>query len=179
MVDGPDYSRYYPLMKKFKNFQIRGREPLGNPECPYLYRYSIVLFGISFRLHHWIRSDDNRFFHDHACDLISIPLKGFYYNVVPRSDTELNTLCGIRHKATPGHFWRAKAEDKHYLEIPEGGCWTLVIFGKMKQKWGFYVNNNPKKTEYYHRFRPLRYFHRYGIIQDETYTGIPKSGPLS
>ena len=35
------------------------------------------------RIHHWIKSDDTRYFHDHSSDLLSVVLKGTYYNVKP------------------------------------------------------------------------------------------------
>lgn len=35
------------------------------------------------RIHHWIKSDDKRFYHDYSADLLSIVLKGKYDNVVP------------------------------------------------------------------------------------------------
>jgi len=116
------------------------------------------------RIHHWIRSDDNRFFHDHSCDLISIILKGKYYNVTPASEDNLDTRDGIKTLAMAGKPWRAKATQKHYLEIPKEGAWTLLLQGRPYHKWGFYVNN--------HKWRCLRYFHKFGIIQDENYTGI-------
>jgi len=66
-------------MKPYRKFgdilQFR-YERLGRPECPYLHRWTLILFGYSIRLHHWIKSDDRRFFHDHACDFISIILWG-------------------------------------------------------------------------------------------------------
>ena len=74
--------RYKPK-RPFKRFQIRWREALGNSKCPYLYRWTFLFFGYSIRLHHWLKSDDRRFFHDHGSDLISIILKGEYKNVVP------------------------------------------------------------------------------------------------
>lgn len=147
-----------------KIFQIRWKEPLGRPECPYLYRWTLILFGFTVRLHHWLRSDDNRFFHDHSCNLVSIILKGWYYNVTPASETDLDTKHGIKHKATAWRPWYAKATKKHYLEIPEGGAWTLLFQSRPYHKWGFYVNN--------HKWRPLRYFHKFGIIQDKNYTGV-------
>ncbi len=140
-----------PYRKFGKLFQIRWKEPLGSPDCPYLYRWTLILFGFSIRLHHWIKSDDRRFFHDHSSDLISIVLKGRYKNVTPNGAFEVKAPS----------IWKAKAEDRHYLDIPEGGVWTLLLFGRPRHKWGFYVNG--------HRWRPLRYFHKYGIIQDEDY----------
>jgi hypothetical protein len=95
------------LMKPYKKFgtlfQIRWKEALGLPECPYLYRWTLILFGFSIRLHHWIKSDDRRYFHDHACDLISIIFKGQYTNVTPEG-------------AFPATAWKPrfmKAEARH------------------------------------------------------------------
>lgn len=136
---------------KFKPFQIRRKEALGRPECPYLYRWTFLFFNYSVRLHHWLKSDDRRFYHDHSCNLISIILRGSYWNC---------TSCG-------NYFARAfrprymNALERHYLDIPKAGAWTLLLCGRPYHKWGFYVNG--------HKWRPLRYFHKYGIIQDEYY----------
>ena len=145
----------------FRLFQIRWKEALGRPECPYLIRWTFIFFGFSIRLHHWIKSDDNRFFHDHACDLISIILKGYYWNVVPLDDDEPDVKKCRKIKAKAFRPWFAKATQKHYLEIPVGGAWTILFQGRPCRKWGFYVKN--------HKWRPLRYFSKFGIIQDENY----------
>jgi len=138
--------------RKFsKIFQLRWKEKLGNPQCPYLYRWTLILFGFSIRLHHWIKSDDKRFFHDHSCDFISIVLKGRYYNV---TESERKIVKAIS-------MWKSKAVQPHYLDIPKQGAWTLLLCGRPYQKWGFYVKDK--------KIRPLKYFHKYGIIQDERY----------
>ena len=179
--------------KKFKNFQIRWAEKLGYPDDPYLIRWTFILFGYSMRIHHWIKSDDNRYFHDHSSDLLSIVLKGKYWNVKPY-DPDKNPDDKVTHEFVnyylgqyeeyqsenqkkcyvEGIFnswynffhmgqsiWFSKAEDRHYLKIPKGGAWTLMFEGKPRHKWGFYVNG--------HKWRPLRYFHKYGIRQDKDY----------
>ena len=69
--------------RPFKRFQIRWAERLGNQDCPYLVRWTFLFFGYSVRIHHWIKSDDNRFFHDHSANLLSIVLYGRYWNVKP------------------------------------------------------------------------------------------------
>jgi hypothetical protein len=145
-----------PYNKFGKLFQLRWGEKLGFPQCPYLYRWTLILFGFSLRLHHWIKSDDRRFFHDHSCDLISIIIKGRYYNVMP--DENGNP---VKHLAKSWRPRRMKATQRHYLDIPKEGAWTIILCGRPYHKWGFYVNN--------HKWRPLRYFHKYGIIQNETY----------
>jgi hypothetical protein len=144
-------------IKKFNQyFQIRWCEKLGIKESPYLIRWTLVIFGYTIRLHHWIKSDDKRFFHDHACDLISIIIKGYYYNVMP----DENGLP-VKHLATAWKIRRMKATQLHYLDIPNGGAWTILLCGRPYQKWGFIVNG--------HKWRPLRYFHKYGIIQTIDY----------
>ena len=157
---------------------------MGLPECPYLYRWTLILFHRSIRLHHWLRSDDRRFYHDHSSDLISIVLKGNYYNVNPiinnRPPTEMVVDCdGELTDNTDVHYvsgifnswknffhpknsiWFSKAETQHFLDIPKGGAWTLLLEGKKYHKWGFYVKG--------HKWRPLRYFSKFGIIQTKDY----------
>jgi hypothetical protein len=177
-------------------FQIRWKESLGLPECPYLYRWTLILFHRSIRLHHWLRSDDRRFYHDHSSDLISIVLKGKYTNVNPiiknkepeylLRDEEIRNLTNITiNTEEKGLFnqylypvegifnswknffhpknsiWFSKAETQHYLDIPKGGAWTLLLEGKKYHKWGFYVKG--------HKWRPLRYFSKFGVIQTKDY----------
>lgn len=143
-------------------FQIRWKESMGLLSCPYLYRWTLVFFGYTIRLHHWIKSDDRRFFHDHACDLISIIIKGQYYNVMP--DKNGNP---VKYLAKAWIFRKMKAKQRHYLDIPKGGAWTILLCSKPYRKWGFWVDN--KRTGEVVKWRPLRYFHKYGIIQTEDY----------
>jgi hypothetical protein len=138
--------------RKFRSFQIRWKEALGKPECPYLYRWTFIFFGFSIRIHHWLKSDDRRFFHDHSCDFVSIILKGKYKNVTPDGEVEVKA----------GQSWKSNAEARHYLDIPKEGAWTLLLCGRKRRNWGFWDKDN-------HMLRPLEYFHRYGTIQDENY----------
>ena len=140
-----------PLTMKFKAFQLRWKEKLGYAHSPYLYRWTLIIFNYSIRLHHWIRSDDRRYFHDHSCDLMSIVIKGSYINVTPDGSFPVKAIS----------VWKAKAKQQHYLDIPKEGAWTILLCGRPYHKWGFYVNG--------HKWRPLRYFHKFGIIQTKDY----------
>lgn len=148
-------------------FQIRWNEAMGNKDCPYLYRWTFIFFGYTLRIHHWLRSDDNRHFHDHACTLISMIIKGWYYNVVPLDPNNPDVSQCRKIKARAFRPWKSTAYAKHYLEIPKGGAWTILLCGRPYHKWGFYVRN--KKTGEYVKWRPLRYFSKFGVIQDENY----------
>lgn len=159
--------------RQFRRFQIRWKEKLGYEDNPYLIRWTFIFFGYSMRIHHWIKSDDRRYFHDHSSDLLSIVLKGEYDNVTPIIPNSLpdnnekrfhvegifNSLSNFLHMNES--IWFSKAEQQHYLDIPKGGAWTLMFEGRPRHKWGFYVNG--------HKWRPLRYFHKFGIIQDDNY----------
>ena len=163
--------------RKFRPFQVRWAERLGYSDDPYLIRWTFIFFGYSMRIHHWIKSDDNRFFHDHSADLLSIVLNGRYWNVKPIHQNVNPTHNGINNSKwfyVEGIFnswynffhmgksiWFSKAEDQHYLSIPKEGAWTLMFEGRPRHKWGFYVNGK--------KWRPLRYFHKYGIIQTRDY----------
>lgn len=174
-----------------KWFQIRWAEKLGDPNNPYLIRWTFILFGRSIRIHHWLRSDDRRFFHDHSANLVSIVLKGRYYNVVPWQEQYPPNILDIwgtiynqykincRYIPVEGMFnsfynfihcfrdsiWYSKATSKHYLDIPEEGAWTLLFEGKKYHKWGFYVPKKNDSSNKVRKLRPLQYFHKFGIIQ--------------
>lgn len=72
-------------------------------------------------------------------------MKGYYYNVTPDG----------KIKVKAGQWWFSKGTNKHYLDIPFGGCWTLLICSRPYRKWGFWVNGK--------LVRPLKYFHKYGV----------------
>ena len=139
-------------------FQLRWAERLGDPERPYLVRWTLILFGYSVRLHHWMRSDDRRYFHDHSSDLLSIVLKGEYDNVVPKDpdyppdfpDVHATVRWWGRDNCRPLHvhgmfnslrdffrpwnsIWFSKAEQRHFLNIPREGAWTLLFEGRKRQ----------------------------------------------
>ena len=130
-------------MKPFwqtQQFQIRWAEPLGEKHCPYAYRWVLIFFGYSIRLHHFIRSDDKRYFHDHAWWFYTFVLKGSY--------TDVSKDC----KDVLKRFqWRYRpAEHAHYVDVPEGGAWTILFTGQPFRKWGFWVDGT------------LKYFHKFG-----------------
>lgn len=133
-----------PPKSKMKEWQVRWNEPIGPSECPYLYRWVLLTPYFSIRLHHFIRSDDKRYFHDHAWDFYTFILKGCYWDVSKDMRTERKHL----------HLYKVKAEHAHYVDIPYGGCWTIVLSKKPKRKWGFWVDDKFK--------RPLKYFHKFG-----------------
>jgi hypothetical protein len=158
--------------RKFKAFQWRWHEPLGKPECPYMYRWVFNFFLFSIRIHHWLRSDDKRFFHNHPWAFLSLIIQGSYMDVsyVGRLG-ELTGDIRAKHGALSSHGkdnldlveldlvekWDIRyrpANHRHYVDVPKGGCWSLLLCGPAIRKWGFWVNNK--------FYRPLRFFSRHG-----------------
>jgi hypothetical protein len=156
---------YHTKGKKVKSFQIRWAEPLGHSECPYAYRWVLLTPWFNIRLHHFLRSDDKRYFHDHAWDFWTFILKGYYYDVSPTPlhhrkkvagnffDKEKNIWC-TKKLRKQFNIYKVNAEHRHYVDVPYKGCWTLVFNLPKRRNWGFWVKDKFK--------RPLSYFHKYG-----------------
>jgi hypothetical protein len=146
-------------------------EPLGVKECPYAYRWMLNLGLFSVRVHHWVRSDDKRYFHDHPWAFITIILKGGYTDVSWRGDIDgLKKDISARHgnltlsddkkyivekdTVIAGNWRYRPSSHRHYVDVPKGGCWSLLFCSYPVRNWGFWVNGK--------FYRPLRFFSRHG-----------------
>jgi len=119
-------------------------QKLGRPECPYMVRWVINFHFFSIRLHHWIASDDQRNFHDHPWWFWSFVLKGSY---VDRTTEGVNVRNNNSFKFFP-------ALHQHTVIVPKSGCWTLLLTGREKRTWGFWVNGRfRKRNRYFYDFQ--------------------------
>lgn len=139
-------------MKTFKPFQLVWNEKV-DPErgCHYLTRWCLFLFGYGIRVHHWINNDDQRYFHDHPWWMAIFILKGGYTDISPNGEQHLKA----------GNFVFRKAEHKHTVRVDKGGCWSLLLTGRVERHFGFWVPGRNKLL------RPFRYFKRFGHHQCE------------
>ena len=97
----------------------------------------IQLAGIGIRLHHILRSDDARAFHDHPWSFLTIILKGSYVEVTPMFESGIY-IGDKRTVRKAGDFYFRRAKDWHRLEIEsDKTVWTLFIVFKKTQEWGF------------------------------------------
>ena len=87
--------------------------------------------GMRTYLHHFVGSDWTRDPHDHPKWQISIGLRGGYIEETPQ---------GIQRFVAP---WIRifPPEYIHRLRVPKSGCWTIVITGRYKREWGFWVDD--------------------------------------
>lgn len=115
------------MARWFTRFAITG----GNGTT-FLVRYTLLKTErFAIRLHHFLRSDEDKCLHDHPWPFVSIILRGGYYE-----ETEEGT-----HWRRRGSVLRRPAEWRHRVLIPYGRhAWTLVITGTECRNWGFWTN---------------------------------------
>ena len=114
-------------------------QQLGIPNDPYLIRWVLDFGFFSLRLHHWRHSDDLRNPHDHAWDFITFILYGSYEDVSPSGNETMHA----------GQTTFRKAEHQHSVRVISKNCWTFLITGPERRKWGFWVNNKFRKRNKY------------------------------
>lgn len=126
----------------------RGKpHPVGHIS-DYMERFQLLKYwrgkGCDVRLHHILRSDDDRALHDHPWAFVSIILRGFY--------TELRLTAPrivTARTYTEGSILFRPARTYHRLILPRGPVWTLVIVGPKVQEWGFMVRGRKIHNEDY------------------------------
>jgi hypothetical protein len=119
-------------------YMITWRQKLGPADCPYVIRWVFDCGIFSIRLHHWLRSDDLRNFHDHGWDFISIVLWGHVFDKSP---------AGMRRRGWLS-VTRFKAEHQHMVIVTQP-AWTLLITGRERRTWGYWVGGRFRKRNKY------------------------------
>lgn len=104
---------------------------------PYLTRYFIIRSRLfSIYIHHFHKSDEGYFLHDHPSDFITIILKGGYYEWMKQG----GFFKEWPHLRLPGDIIFRKAEILHRVELYKNECWTLVFLFRRRRNWGFYTD---------------------------------------
>lgn len=115
--------------KIFHNFLWNGfgyRSDLIDSD--YMRRWVIYTPIGCIRLHHILRSDNERHHHDHPFHFLSLILRGGYIEHRPDEPPEQHL---------PGSFVFRFAKDLHYLKLIEKDAWTLVFASNPMRRWGF------------------------------------------
>ena len=137
---GHGFESRTPDFYEAASMRWKWRERLGRPECPYLVRWVADFWLFSIRIHHWVGSDDQRHMHDHPWAYLTVILKGGY--------TDVNTSGESR--LTPGCVRYFPSSHRHTVRVDRGGAWTLVVTGRERRVWGFWVNGKFRKRNKYH-----------------------------
>lgn len=123
------------------------REPdfvVGPPEDVFLKRWNIIPRNArcGIYLHKFMRSDDDRAFHDHMYDNMSLVIWGRYLEVTPEGEF-------VRRPFRP--VFR-KAEAPHRVMLIDGKpVWSLFFMGPRRREWGFHCPG-PKGWIHWTRF---------------------------
>ena len=126
-------------------FEFKWRQQLGLAECPYMERWVLGLFFFSIRVHHWFRSDDDKYFHDHPWWFWTFVVRGGYLDSTPTGDEMV--------KQGTFHFRPALHRHTVYI-VPEIPTWTICLTGPEMRMWGFWIGEKFVKAR--------RYFFKYG-----------------
>lgn len=94
----------------------------------YMRRWRFIVPWKCLRVHHILRSDGDRHFHDHPMDFKSLVLWGGYVEHTPNAPPR---VC------RPGSIVRRRAEDLHYLKLLGKSAWTILVTGPFRREWGF------------------------------------------
>ena len=113
----------------FRNYHWRGfRYRSDVIDTNYMRRWTIETPLGQIRLHHILRSDNDRHYHDHPFDFVSLILSGGYIEHRPNQPQRLYL---------PKSVLVRKAKDLHYLKLLGRDAWTLVFATNRKRAWGF------------------------------------------
>jgi hypothetical protein len=97
---------------------------------------------IGARVHHILRSDNDRHFHDHPWPFLTIILRGGYFEKRAVLGADGYIIRTVERWHGPGSVLIRRATDLHKLRLPEGcTAWTLFCTGPKSQGWGFRVGN--------------------------------------
>lgn len=119
----------------------------------YMDRYWLVkpsrwTLGCGVRVHHIMRSDNDRAMHTHPWWNVSWILSGTYWEVMPARKGDNGALVGgyanlnepfSMAQRKPGHLVFRRRTWRHKLMLFRGPVWTLMITGPDHGTWGFYV----------------------------------------
>lgn len=106
-------------------------------------------FGCGVRVHHILRSDNDRDMHTHPWWSVSLPLRGVFWEVMPAKAGDADAHHGgyvhldepfrLRQRK-PGDLVFRRRTARHKLMLFRGPVWTLFITGPDKGKgWGYFV----------------------------------------
>lgn len=142
-------------------------EIIGAPECPIMYRWTLWprvrshprgtdgmhVFQPAKKdvrckllLHRFLPNADDRDVHDHPRPFWTLVLFGAYDDMAPCDwcGGSGNTCrrCSstgvvLRERMRPGMLRYRRAKHLHRTRTSPRGCWTLVLMGPVRRRWGF------------------------------------------
>jgi hypothetical protein len=133
-----DKTSGYKLFRKveWRGFGYRSDLISGD----YMRRWVIKTPWFLLRLHHIMRGDSDRHFHDHPFDFSSFILKGGYVEHTPHK---------LPRIFRPGSVNTKRAEELHYLKLLDGPTWTVLVTSPYYRDRGFATEEGWVKADQY------------------------------
>ncbi len=125
--------------------KIGSWEEIGPPECPIMYRRTLLDLGKrvgKVLWHEFMPGASDEAHHDHPRSFLTIVLRGGYDDV--REDGLVD------HVYAPTIRFR-RATDAHITQVGPKGATTIVLMGPLRREWGFFRDG---------RWYPWRTFER-------------------
>jgi hypothetical protein len=116
---------------------------LFNPIANQKRKYPFIPF--SLRVHGIMRADQDRHPHDHPWPARTWIMDGWYFEarLAPSTlaDPNWNQDRFILHRRIPGETAKLGVRQYHrIMSVSPGGAWTLFMFGRYREQWGFLVD---------------------------------------
>lgn len=106
-------------------------------------RYSLFeTERMSARVHHIATADHDTALHDHPWDFASVVLRGGYDEFRPWMSTPSwcsGVEAGYVTRRNTGSFALRRASDRHRISSVDADTWTLFVYGKYRNHWGFFT----------------------------------------
>lgn len=100
---------------------------------------------ITVGVHHIVKEDRDSDMHTHPCTFISVIFWGWYRERLPLSQSqhpELDEAHSRIRLRLPLSIAVVRATDRHSIaKVSPGGVWTLVIWLRKQDSWGFWTRD--------------------------------------
>ena len=152
----------------FIQTKILGRSDIYFGADCYMQRWRFGFrWSFGFRLHHILRSDLDREFHDHPFTFVSFIIAGGYTEFRPG---------GVAKTYGPGSVVFRRATDLHRLELTKP-AWTFVLRGPIKRMWGFQTDHGWMSSKDFTRYKEsqLKNLGRPGVFATQSSLGMKRS----
>jgi hypothetical protein len=108
-------------------------------KCNDLRRWKIEVGSLfSVRLHHWVKGDPEEYQHKHPWSFLTLVLRGGYDDVGEGRPTDYVRAPAVRYR---GKEWR------HAVINCQPGTWTIVVTGRVVDKWRFWIGKREVGTQ--------------------------------
>ncbi len=139
--------------------RLLGPEVIGPTDCPLLHRWTLLPWGshghsdwpLKVMVHHFLAQADDRVVHDHPRGFWTLVLKGCYDDMAPcsrcrgtgRARDVLCYACDgkgvvLNERMRAGMLRHRPASHRHRTRVSDQGCWTIVLMGPVRRRWGFW-----------------------------------------